>query len=465
MKRALAGVLVTSALAVPAWAAEEIVVGPHTRIELAVTIYQGDIAFVREVREVSLAAGAHLLAFPEVSAALMPETVSLAAPGLAVHERRYEADLLSPAALLAASVGKSVQLIRVNPVTGTERAVQAEILAAANGVVLRVGDRIETDLPGRLVFAALPPGLRPRPTLTASVEAARGGRHQIRLGYLTGGLSWKADYVARLDGDRLALELWATLGNGSGTDYPDARVALIAGEVNRVASPPVPVLAGRAMAAELAPGVAQAPVGDYHRYSVARPVSLRRGATTQLALMTAGEVPVTREYRLTSPTQVTRFVPQDRRERPQPVEVRLRFDNIAAAGLGTPLPAGIVRVYEGGEDEIFMGESRVPATPEGERVTLTLGRAFDVTARRVVTDFRREGARGQIIEAAHRITLRNAKAEPVTVAVEETMQGEWRMLEESQPHERISAFEARWLVSVPAGGAAELTYRVRVQSR
>ena len=153
--------------------------------------------------------------------------------------------------------------------------------------------------------------------------------------------------------------------------------------------------------------------------------------------MTAPAVPVVREYRMESAAAIARRAPMpDQREWPQPVQVRLSFANTAAAGLGVPLPAGIVRVYEGGEDEVFLGESRVPATPDGERVTLTLGRAFDVTARRTLTDFRREGARGEIVETAHRIALQNAKGVAVTVEVVENLQGEWRVLEESQPHTR-----------------------------
>ena len=462
----LAGLLVLAA-PWPGRAAEEIPVAPHTRTDLAVTVYQGGVAYVREVREIGLPAGVHRLAFPEVSAALQPETVRLAASGVAVLERRYEAGLLNPAALLRAAVGKRVRVILTNPATGAERTVPAEVLAASNGVVLRIGDRIETEIPGRLVFDALPPGLRPRPTLAATVETTLAGRHQLRLGYLTGGLSWQADYVASLDGDRLALELWATVSNTSGADYPEARLALVAGELNRVAPPAVPMrMAKRSLAAELAPGVVEAPAEDYHRYAIARPVSLGRGGSTQVALMTALAVPVVREYRMESAAAIARRAPvPDQREWPQPVQVRLSFANTAAAGLGVPLPAGIVRVYEGGEDEVFLGESRVPATPDGERVTLTLGRAFDVTARRTLTDFRREGARGEIVETAHRIALQNAKGVAVTVEVVENLQGEWRVLEESQPHKRLSAFKARWRIEVPARGAAELTYRVRLQTR
>jgi len=465
MRRHLLGaVAFASVLAVPA-ASAEVAVGPEARSGLAVTLYR-DLAFVRDLRRATLAQGANELAFPGVSRLLQPETVQLGAPGARVVERRFEADVLTPARLAAAAVGQRVRVVRTNPQTGAETIELAEILAAEDGVVLRIGDRVETAHPGRLVFDALPPGVRARPTLTAVVESLRAGPAELELGYLTGGLSWRADYVASLDasGRRMALELWATVANDSGADYPGARLALIAGEVARVQPPVTPFARGVvAMAAEAAPGVVEAPAGDYRRFTIDRPVDLVRGAHTQVALLSAAEVPVERLYRLAGTPAMTRPAPSPA---PQPVEVRIAFANSEAGGLGLPLPAGTLRVYSAGADAAFLGEAPLPATPRDERAELLIGRAFDVTARRSVTDYREEGPRNALtIETAHRIVLSNAKAEAVTVEVVETMPGEHRILEESQRREALSALQYLWRVAVPAGGSATLTYRVRIERR
>lgn len=299
--------------------------------------------------------------------------------------------------------------------------------------------------------------------VTLLIDSPRAGPAEIELGYLTSGLSWRADYVASLDasGRRMRLELLATVANESGADYPRARLALIAGEVARAQPPVAPVQRGVvAMAAEMAPGVAEAPAGDYRRFAVERPVDLARGARTQVALLSAVDVPVERIYRLSGRPSMTRPAPSPA---PVPVDVLIAFANAEAAGLGLPLPAGTLRVYSTGTDAAFLGEAPLPATPKNERAELLIGRAFDVTARRSVTDYREEGPRNALaIETTQRIVLSNAKAEPVTVEVVESPLGEGNLFEESQRHEALSALQHVWRVAVPANGSATLSYRVRV---
>ena len=203
------------ALAGPALADGERTVPAGDRTAIGLTIYNHDLALVKDRRAFDLDRGTHTLAFREVSARIRPETVLVRADGLRVHEQNFEYDLLSPQALLRKYVGREVTLIDRHPTTGEEKARQVRVLSAGDGVVLQAGDRIETEISGRLVYPDVPANLRDRPTLTMAVDNERAGRQQVEVSYLTGGLSWRADYVAELNGDdsRLDVNGWVTLTN------------------------------------------------------------------------------------------------------------------------------------------------------------------------------------------------------------------------------------------------------------
>jgi hypothetical protein len=441
------------------------------RVGVSLTVYQQDLGLVRDRRRVTFADGANTLAFAGVSLRLMPQTARLAvrdgAP-LSVFEQSFETELLNYPNLLEAAVGQRVRLVRTNEETGAETVREAELLAARDGIVLRVGDRIETAPAGRLVFDSIPAGLRPQPTLVAGLRAEGEGAREIELAYLTGGLGWSADYVATLgpDEDRVDLTAWATVRNDTDSAFADAALALIAGEVNRVSGAPVPQpmpKAERAVAMAMAapPDVSQAPVGDYHLYRIGRPIDLARGQHKQVLLLQRDGVAAEKRYRVN--VNFGFHGGRAGEETPMPVAVMLEFDNAAAAE--EPLPAGVVRVYGAGATGVFLGEDRLPQTASGEEVSLDLGRAFDVTAKLLQTDYRRLGTKGEISEASRRVRLGNAGAKPVTVDVVEGFSGNWEILDESAPHEKTSAFAATWSIPVPAGGEAVLTYKVRVGPR
>ena len=464
-RRAVARVLALLAFGVaglPAPAgADEIPVGAADRAGLTVTIYNDGLALIGDRREVTLAPGPNRLAFLDVSAALQPETARLRVADAVVIEQGLAFDPLTRTRLLQDAVGKTVRVVRTHPETGAETTEDATVLSVAEGVVLRIGDRIETDPPGRIVFADVPAGLRARPTLVATVEAAAAGRRAVELDYLTGGLSWRADYVAELDAaeERLDLDGWATLNNASGADYRDAELRLVAGAVHRA----TPGIAMRqdvmTMQAEAAPAMAESAPSEYHLYRLDRPVTIADNETKQVALLSGAGVPVAREYRFVN---LGRDVMGE--ERPVNATVRLAFENTKAGGLGLALPAGVIRFYRRDEAgrALFLGEDAIAHTAEGARVELTLGQAFDVTALARQTAFERPSER--LIEVAFEIVLENAKPTPVTATVVEEMAGEWRVLEESHKHERTAAQRAEWRVPVPAEGRAVLTYRVRIES-
>jgi len=456
--------------------AEETVSTLDDQQEVAVTIYNEDLALVRDLRQVTLPKGHVSLALREVSAKIRPETALLrslnAGNRLTILEQNFDFDLLTPGKLLEKYVGREVQLVRTHPETGEDRFETARVLASSNGVVLQVGDRIETGVPGRLVFPSVPENLRDRPTLVIDLENRGAGHQELELSYLTGGLSWRADYVAELSPDDSSIDLsgWVTLTNQSGTTYPDALLQLVAGDVNRVRDQMRmrrDVMLEKSMVQAAAPQMQEESLLEYHLYTLQRPTTIRDNQTKQVSLLNAAEVPVAKEFRLQGSPQYYRSQYGDLGQKLK-VGVFVEFENRKQARLGMPLPKGVVRVYKQDSDgrPQFVGEDRIDHTPENESVRLKLGDAFDVTASRKQTDFRKLGGDSRYnyrFESAYEIVLKNAKQEAVTVTVAEPVPGDWRILQESHPHEKAAADTALWKIEVPAKGMTVLDYRVEVK--
>lgn len=439
----------------------------------SLTIYGGGLAQVSERRAIAPADGARDIVLAGVSERMMPESVRLAGVGgpLAVRALSFRRARLTPANLLKHSVGREVWLIRRDPTTGEETTVPARVLSAAGGLVLRVGGHIETPDTRRIAFPDETYGLLGRPALTARVEAP-SRTTALDLTYLTHGLSWQADYVATLgkpDADgRLTLDLVgrATVKNDTGLSFPAAAVSLVAGEVAGAGRPgPQPKLM-RAMGAVAEDAGAPVPVafGAFRLYRLPDTTGLATGESRQVALVAADGIAA--EERLIAARHANVFGGVDHPGPPVHAAVRLTFANegMRGAAKGLPLPAGTVRVYRAGPAgaPLFAGAAGLPDVPPGERVRLALGRAFDVTARYARTAFKRLDDRGRTVEAAFRVTLANGRDTAARVRVEETLPGDWEILEASQPATRRGS-AAVWTVAVPAGGKTDLTYRVRVR--
>jgi hypothetical protein len=443
---------------------------------VAITIYNEDLALVKDARRVSLDSGANQLALRDVSARMRPETAqlrSLSAPGsFDLLEQNFDFDLLTPAKLLEKYVGREVRIVKTHPATGVETTETAKVLGATNGVVLQMGDRVETGVPGRIVFDGVPPNLRDRPTLVTLLHSRRAGPQDLELSYLTGGLSWKADYVAELNADDSSVDLngWVTLNNLSGTAYTNAKLQLVAGDVNRVRDEMVRAKTARAsvMMAPAAPAtMAQEALFEYHLYTLQRPTTLADNQTKQVALLSANAVPVTKELLVRGAEDYYRASVGEIGQRLK-AGVYVELANRESAHLGLPLPRGVVRVYkrDSAGNAQFVGEDRIDHTAKNDTVRLHLGDAFDVTADKKQTDFRRRepgNKAGFVAESAYEIVLRNGKSEAVTVTVREPVPGDWTMLDESQRHTKVAAGTAEWRVAVPAVGSTTLKYRVLVR--
>jgi hypothetical protein len=452
--------------------------------QVSVTIYNEDLALVKDSRRVTLETGENALAWRDVSAHIRPETALLHglsdASSFRLIEQNFDFDLLTPQKLLEKYVGGKVRVIRTNPASGIESSEEATVLSANEGVVLKYPDRIES-LPAaqlaRLAFQAVPGNLRDRPTLVIRLAAAKAGEQVLELSYLTSGLGWKADYVAELSpkDDRLDLNGWVTLTNQSGTTYRDARLQLVAGDVNRVQDElrrSEPAMAKMAMATA-APRMAEEALFEYHLYSLDRLTTIAENQTKQVALLSAAHVPATKEFLLRGADTYYRSSFGEIGQKMK-VGVFVEFTN-KGHDLGIPLPRGTIRVYkkDASGNAQFVGEDRIDHTPKNETVRLKLGDAFDITADKRQTDYQKIGGGSTISGSASRyknvnemafeLVLKNAKPEAVTVTVMEPIPGDWEILAENLPHAKAAANTAVWKVTVPAESKATLNYRVRVK--
>jgi hypothetical protein len=450
------------------WSQEEIRATYTDQNRVAITIYNNNLALIKDQRQVTLEKGNNTLAFMDVSAGIQPETAllrNLSQPqGFSIIEQNYEFDLLTAQNLLQKYVGHQVGVIYRHPTTGEETIEQATLLAANQGIILRFGDdRIETGIsPARLVYQDIPKELRESPSLILQLHTALAGKQELELSYLTSGLGWKADYVAELNQaeDRFDLNGWVTLTNQSGTSYRDAHLQLVAGNVHRVTprAEYAKMQAFEATALAKAPPMQEEALLDYHLYTLERATTIKNNQTKQVALLNANNVIVHKHYELRSHTPYLYY--NHSQHSPilkLPVIVYLGFNNTEKTGLGLPLPAGIIRFYK--QDLVgntqFVGEDRIHHISKNDAAKLKLGQAFDVTAEKQRTEYRKLGT--DSFEATFEIELRNAKKESVLVKVAESIPGDWHILTENHPHQRESASTAAWQLLVPAEGQVTLT--------
>jgi hypothetical protein len=443
---------------------------------LAVTIYNQDLALVKDTRAVQLQAGFNALAFKDVSAQIRSETAVLRSlthsQGFALIEQNFDFDLLTPQKLLEKYVGQTVTVIKRHPTTGEETEEAATVLATNNGVVLRIGDRIETGIPGRIAFAKVPDNLRERPTLVMQLTSGTAREQSLELSYLTGGLSWRADYVAELNKQDTALDLtgWVTLTNQSGTRYNNATLQLVAGDVHRVHETFALGAADAMSAPRAAPErkqMKEESLFEYHLYTLGHKTTLANNQTKQVALLSAQSIPVRKQLLLMG-NQYYYLNSMGRIGQPMKIGVYIHFNNDKDSHLGKPLPKGIVRVYKKDQasNAQFVGEDRIDHTPELEEVALKLGEAFDVTAKKRQTNFKKQSGvspYNYIYTATFEVVLKNAKDKQQTVKVREPIPGDWEILKASHPHKKTAAHTAEWDITVPAKGKETLTYQVKVK--
>lgn len=473
MKTIIASVLTFILLNQPSQAfTDEYITTLDDQQSISLTIYNQNLALIKDRRAIILPEGSNTLAFREVSARMKPETALLSSKEMTVLEQNFEFDMLTPQALLQKYVGKEVTVIKTHPTTGEETGQKARVLSANNGVVLQVGDSIETGTPGRLVFGNLPGNLRDRPTLTMLVENRKNQSQNIELSYLTEGLGWQADYVAELNETDGAMDIsgWVTLTNTSGASYQNADLQLVAGDINQVEPERQAAHYVREKTFSMATqpdGMAEEQMFEYHLYSLDRPTTIKDNQTKQVALLQAGNVPCRKEFLLQGNSHYYQSQYGDIGKKIK-IAVFVEVENRKENMLGLPLPKGVVRVYK--KDSRgrlqFVGEDRIDHTPENESLRLKLGDSFDITANKKQTDFKKISgfsSYNYVYESAYHIELKNGRKEAATVKISEPIPGDWEILQESSQHQKETSNRAVWFVEVPPLDSTALTYRVRVK--
>ncbi|MBI4363929.1 MAG: DUF4139 domain-containing protein [Candidatus Latescibacteria bacterium] len=445
-----------AAAAAPPAAASKTPAAPADR-DVAVTVYNDNLGVVKDRRKFAIAAGVSDLKFTDVASSIDPTSVHLRPLGKSEIEilwQDYRYDLVSTEKLLERYVDQPVEIA-----TKDDQVRRGSLLAfdpgslviqdAAGGLSLL--SRAEVRQVG---LKEVPKGLITRPTLVWRLRAEAAGEQPLEVSYMTGGMDWHAEYVAVIEesGSSLDLQGWASVENRSGATYDDAKIKLVAGAVHRAPRPrPMPYLKG-AMAVGRDELVVERGFFEYHLYEVAQRATLANNEVKQLGLFHATGVRSAKKFTYDASVDA------------QNVLVRMEFENSTAAGLGMPLPEGIVRVFQQDKDGSLelAGEDRVRHTPKNETVRVSVGSAFDVTPERKQTDVKQVSAR--IVEASYEITLRNHRKDAVDVTVTEHADGQWEILESSAPYKKTDSRTFEFTVRCEPEKPLTITYAIRTRS-
>ena len=463
------GVFGLSCVAVAAQAQSKKISKESDRKEVSITVYNQNFGLVREVRNVSLGNGKVALEFQDVASRIQPETVHIkslsGAASLSVLEQNYRYDVMSPAKLLEKHVGKKVNLYRYNEKLGKEQKYSAKLLSVASGTpVYKINGEVTYGFPGRVAFPSVPQNLIAKPTLVWLLGSRRA-QQKLEVTYLTRSLNWKADYVFVLNDKDTAGDLtgWVSLTNNSGASYRNAKLKLVAGDVQRVSSNVRRPYAARAKSAPPGGGFRQESFFEYHLYSLSQPTDVLEKENKQVTLLTAKDAKLKKKLIFFGQQYWYRSRRTSMVQSKQKVGVYLDIVNSKKNGLGMPLPKGIVRVYKADKSGAsqFIGEDRIDHTPRDEKLRIKMGEAFDVVGDRKQMDYRRFGSCSS--ESEWEVELRNHKDQATQVQVFEPIGGDWTMVKSSHRHKKEDAFTFSFDVKVPANGKTKITYRVRIR--
>jgi hypothetical protein len=444
--------------------------------DLAITVYNSNLALVRDVRQLNLTLGESRLRFMDIAASINPAAVHFRSmtesTKLSVLEQNYEYDLLDPNKLLQKFVGREVTLVRPKLSSGTTEydEVKATLLSLNGSPVWKIGNEVVTGLSYESIrFPELPENLYERPTLLWTLQNSGARRHKVEASYLASNLSWSADYVLNVGKDETNGDLdgWVTLVNHSGTAFKNAQLQLVAGDLHRVVPlngrDDLRMMEGMVKAASAPAPFQQEAFSEYHLYSLGRRTSIFDQESKQISLLNASRFPLQKVYVVDGQSYYYRTAAQPGAPVKDTVQVFYKFKNEDKAGLGMPLPAGTIRVYQADSrgGSLFVGEDRIDHTPKDETISLHIGNAFDIVAERKQTDYKRLSDR--LYEFEYEITLRNHKDTPITVEVNEPIGGDWEMVSSTYKFTKTAAFAAQFQVPVDKDGTSVLKYRVRVR--
>ena len=428
----------------------------------SVTIYNDNFALVKDTRDVDVKVGKQTIEVDDVSAKIDPTSVLPKflsdANNITILEQNYDFDLVNSNKLLQKYIGKDITVERYLPNSQKEK-ISGKLLSVQGGTIIKTNnDKIVINPEVEISLPKMPDGLMLKPTLSWLINSKVAGKKKLELTYKTTGFSWVADYVAVLDKDdkKVDLNAWVTINNTSGATYKDAKLKLVAGDVNTVKPTTRAtgvMLAKNAVMAEAAydeAGFQEQSFFEYHIYQLQRKATLKDNEKKQIEFTAAQNIPVEKKYTYQS-------------SKNSKVEISLKFKNNKASNLGIPLPKGKVRVFKSDGDSIeFVGEDTIDHTPENKDMRLTLGNAFDVTAEKKMTSSSRNNSSKQS-EETYEIVLKNAKKEAVKVDVIETFYGwsNWKIVSNSHKFENKDSASVVFEVDVPAKSETKVTYKVK----
>ncbi|MCL2335717.1 MAG: DUF4139 domain-containing protein [Endomicrobia bacterium] len=426
--------------------------------DVAVTIYNNNRALVRDTRDVTLKKDTQLLEFDDVASQIDPTSVLPKflsdASKIKILEQNFDYDLVNRDKLLRKYIGQNIEIER----TGEDKRgkLTGKLLSASGGsLVVQSNNGIVLNPQGEVSLDKLPEGLRLKPTLTWLVASDVSGTRKMEVSYQTSGIGWNADYVLVSDENDAQADItgWVTINNYSGATYKDAKLKLIAGDVNMV----TPQARNGAMAekramvmeAAAAPSFQEKSFFEYHIYELQRKATIKDNEIKQIEFITASKVPVKKVFTYNGA------------QNGQKVTVNLDLKNSKENNLGIPLPKGRVRVckYDGDAME-FIGENMIDHTAKDAKMSLYIGNAFDITGERKQTEYRSESKSAY---ESFKITLKNSKDTPVEVNVVEKMYrwNNWKIEKNSDAFKQTDSNTAEFLVTVPANGEKEITYTVK----
>ncbi len=472
----LAGTFLTSA---PAHAEQILLRNNNSKLTLS--IYNQNLALVKDVRPADIKAGMSEVVFDGVAQQIQPETAMLYGQDVKVLEQNYSYNVISYENMINQSVGQEVNTVRQNPQTGENIFEKAVLIGAAYGQpVLKFPYGIETNFNGRIVFEQIPSGISDKPTLTAKINNKKAGSKNLFLAYLTGGLSWKTDYVATItDKNQLDLTGWVTINNNSGVDYNNAKIQLIAGDVNAVRPSMQPrlLMAKMSMAvmdngAETAAmgSVAPEQISNYELYTLPAITSIKDKQTKQVGLIEKNAVKYTKEFNFRSPLY---FGGSYEFEKQHP-SITYVLENVQKSNLGISLPAGTMRFYENDKNGNlqFIGSADIANTAKEETLRLNLGDAFNLTLKGKVSKVSEKEVERKPQNQCYNVKLQKTYAAETTVSNADTSENSviisqsfpdnYKIIKESIKGSVKNAQTREWTVKVPANGKTTLSYTVEI---
>jgi hypothetical protein len=449
-----------------------------------VTIYNQGFGFVKEIRNLQLKMGRQEISITDVPAQI--DTTSVAFKSLSgpdsfdLLEQNYQYDLVNAEAILNKAVGQRIRLVRhfgnlAETLEGTLMSSPTAVTNAAggmgmeyNGMVVRLDDgHIILNPEGEVEVLSIPEGMISVPTLMWDVDAHRSGPDRVELSYITQGMRWEANYVMTLDSNAgtAGLQGWVTLDNRSGATYKNARLKLLAGNVNvdrRTAGIVFKAANAAPMGGRGGGGFAQEQLFEYHLYTLGRPATIRDKESKQLSLLSGDGVPFKKRLIIDALRDYGTYYPSEGEigGGTQHAQVRVEFVNDEKSNLGMPLPAGKFRIYQRDKSGSvqMLGEDSIEHTPKNEKVSLKVGEAFDVVSNRKRLSFQVLGANRY--RETFQIEVRNRKETEETVEVLERHFGDWSVDKSSDPFTKEDANTMRYVLDLKPNEVHTITYTV-----